>query len=387
MPEMDALDDKGDNGMRNRIIALALCAGMLIWGGCGLNETAVTDALFVSEAQEDENDTLAEQPVPVDDDNERLDASPGISMPYHELAFSVEDFKYAGYSVMDGDHAEDIFQTVSGTFVSARSYKPELQWVYWPEIEYPKDVQTFYYKKRGTVTNTTASITYSVNDQEQLYHAPHTEISLSMRYSEDGELGEKITAPNPFLEGPIQLEMSYEEVLDNLGLTEIVSAAKLYNVDGDYTFDSQYGETHCIFNYTRYLSTPEAENITITYENALFGISFLDGLVFDINCKAIYEDDDNVFPDQGDPGETAPQDGSTRMISDPELLEAVKSYYENTYGTVPPYVELDHYDGDNAVIHIYDVTGGHTSTWDWYTIDRYTGSGTNFMGEEIHLMD
>lgn len=109
--------------------------------------------------------------------------------------------------------------------------------------------------------------------------------------------------------------------------------------------------------------------------------------MFDINCKAIYEDDDNVFPDQGDTDETAPQDGSTRMISAPELLEAVKSYYENTYGTVPPYVELDHYDGDNAVIHIYDVTGGHTSTWDWYTIDRYTGSGTNFMGEEIHLMD
>ena len=276
--------------MRNRIIALALCVGMLLLGGCASHgETTVPSSSnnpSVLENQEDMNSAPAELSTPSEDDQQNI--PPDVSASYHELAFSAEDFRYAGYSVLDGDHAEDIFQTVSETFVSTHSYKPELQWVYWPEIEYPKDVQTFFYRKIGTTSSTSSRITYSVNDQEVLYHAPHTEISLSMYYSNDGELGEKIATPNPLLESPIQLEMTYEEVLDILGLTEIVSAAELQNIDGDYTFESQYGETHYIFNYTRYLAIPEAENITIKYENVQLGLSFLDGLLFDMECKATY---------------------------------------------------------------------------------------------------
>lgn len=278
--------------MRKSIIVLVLCAGILLLSGCANHgETSAPSSSnnpSTSETQEDANSTLAEPSAFSDSNSEQQESSPDVSTPYHELAFSLEDFKYAGYSVLDGDHAEEIFQTVSETFVSSHSYEPELQWVYSPEIGYPKDVWTFFYRKLGTTTNTSSNITYSVNDQEALYHAPHTEISLSMYYSNDGELGEKIATPNPLLESPIQLEMTYEEVLDILGLTEIVSAAELQNVDGDYTFESQYGETHCIFNYTQYLATPEAENITIKYENVLLGISFLDGLLFDISCEALY---------------------------------------------------------------------------------------------------
>ena len=83
---------------------------------------------------------------------------------------------------------------------------------------------------------------------------------------------------------------------------------------------------------------------------------------------------------------TVSQEGAVQEIPDEELVEAAKQYYENLHGMVPSHVEVDHYDGDNVVIHIYDVGLGHTSTLDWYTVNRYTGIGTDFMGSEIDLM-
>lgn len=106
-----------------------------------------------------------------------------------------------------------------------------------------------------------------------------------------------------------------------------------------------------------------------------------------VSDYTLHEDYGNEFFYRSDLNVTTPQDELPQTIPDTELVEAVKGYYEDAYGTVPPYVEVDHYDGDNVIIHIYDVSGGHISTWDWYTIDRYTGVGTNFMGEEIRLID
>ena len=74
-------------------------------------------------------------------------------------------------------------------------------------------------------------------------------------------------------------------------------------------------------------------------------------------------------------------------FSDTLLVEFVKQYYEVTTGNTPPNVEVDHYEGDNVVIHIYDISNNAISTWDWYTINPYTLEGTDFLGGEIRLYD
>ena len=74
-------------------------------------------------------------------------------------------------------------------------------------------------------------------------------------------------------------------------------------------------------------------------------------------------------------------------FSDTLLVEFAKQYYEAASGNIPPQVEIDHYEGENAVIHLYEINGNATSTWDWYTINPYTLEGTDFLGNEIRLYD
>ena len=74
-------------------------------------------------------------------------------------------------------------------------------------------------------------------------------------------------------------------------------------------------------------------------------------------------------------------------FSDTLLAEFAKQYYEFVNGNVPPNVEVDHYEGDSVVIHLYEVSNNATSTWDWYTINPYTLEGTDFLGNEIKLYE
>lgn len=77
--------------------------------------------------------------------------------------------------------------------------------------------------------------------------------------------------------------------------------------------------------------------------------------------------------------------------ADEELCGMAKQHYTAIYGTSPPFATVDHIEGEAVVIHLYEiVTGsasetGHTSTYDWYTVNRHTAKGTDFMGAEIDL--
>ena len=68
-----------------------------------------------------------------------------------------------------------------------------------------------------------------------------------------------------------------------------------------------------------------------------------------------------------------------------QLCEMAKRYYEAAYGQTPPWAEVDHMDGTSVVIHLFEVTGGHFATWDWYTIDPETGKGYNFSNQPVDL--
>lgn len=79
-------------------------------------------------------------------------------------------------------------------------------------------------------------------------------------------------------------------------------------------------------------------------------------------------------------------------LSDEDICVMAKKYYYSLYNVEPQYVEIDSIDGDILLIHLYDVviddaeTGeGHTATYDWYSINRNTLTGTNLLEEEIDL--
>ena len=133
--------------------------------------------------------------------------------------------------------------------------------------------------------NTSAEVYYSVNDLEWAYNVPHTEISLQIMYDTD-YLGEKIVEEYPFLDSPVIPEMNRDEVLEILGLNEIITDAELNNIDGDYCFDSQYGETHCRFGVSSY--SPYGPTVTIEYSNISIRLGFSGDILFELECRSTF---------------------------------------------------------------------------------------------------
>lgn len=76
--------------------------------------------------------------------------------------------------------------------------------------------------------------------------------------------------------------------------------------------------------------------------------------------------------------------------SDNELINMARKFYEKTTGhRAPSIIEIDSVTGNNVNIHLYEFIGEpgeeHISTTDWYSVDRYTGKGTNVIGDQIDL--
>lgn len=83
--------------------------------------------------------------------------------------------------------------------------------------------------------------------------------------------------------------------------------------------------------------------------------------------------------------------GPSQMgYTDEELETMALDYYEKFNGYRPQYAAVDHETDGMVLIQLYDIVNvgedsGHTATSDWYTVDRYTGKGTNFFEEPIDL--
>ena len=86
--------------------------------------------------------------------------------------------------------------------------------------------------------------------------------------------------------------------------------------------------------------------------------------------------------------------GKPGGFKDDELLTWAAKYYEFTRGAKAPNIEIDHVDGDLVHIHIFEdiepakegeSDPGHRTTLEWYSVDRKTGLGKNFAGEDVDL--
>ena len=79
---------------------------------------------------------------------------------------------------------------------------------------------------------------------------------------------------------------------------------------------------------------------------------------------------------------------------DEDLLAWASKYYEFTSGEKAPNIEIDHVEGDLVHIHIFEdiepakageSDPGHRTTLEWYIVDRKSGLGKNFAGEDVDL--
>lgn len=74
-----------------------------------------------------------------------------------------------------------------------------------------------------------------------------------------------------------------------------------------------------------------------------------------------------------------------RGYSNEELIEMVKAYRKTKGEYIPSIVEVEEENDNIVTIHLYDIVDDHTSTSDWYYINRLTGIGENLNGESINL--
>ena len=88
----------------------------------------------------------------------------------------------------------------------------------------------------------------------------------------------------------------------------------------------------------------------------------------------------------GDPSKSNP-------FTDDQLVTWAGSYYEFCRGEKAPNVEVDHVEGDTVyIVDFEDIKAneaegepGHRTVLEWYIVDRNTGCGKNFAGEDVDL--
>ncbi|MBU5488586.1 hypothetical protein KQI77_10645 [Clostridium sp. MSJ-8] len=62
------------------------------------------------------------------------------------------------------------------------------------------------------------------------------------------------------------------------------------------------------------------------------------------------------------------------IISQDQAYEIAREYAMESYGKTPSYITLESEDNEEYVFHLYDVVENHNATWNWYSVDKRTGT-------------
>ena len=77
----------------------------------------------------------------------------------------------------------------------------------------------------------------------------------------------------------------------------------------------------------------------------------------------------------------------SNRYSDDELVYAAMEYYQAVYGPDRISAMLDGEEGDNIKIRIFVNGADARATLAWYTVNVYTGKGTDLLGDPIDIMN
>ncbi|MCR4646158.1 MAG: hypothetical protein K5695_12255 [Oscillospiraceae bacterium] len=76
-----------------------------------------------------------------------------------------------------------------------------------------------------------------------------------------------------------------------------------------------------------------------------------------------------------------------RFLSNDVLIARATALYESKTGEKPALANVTLSADEMVSVRLYDDIEGHNATCEWYTVNRYTGIGTNIMGEAVNLGD
>ena len=83
----------------------------------------------------------------------------------------------------------------------------------------------------------------------------------------------------------------------------------------------------------------------------------------------------------------SPKQYNNAKYDDIQLEEAAINYYCSVKAVDKIYAMVDNYEGDNVLIRLFSGGDEATSTVDWYTVNSYTGRGTDINGNSIDIMN
>lgn len=196
----------------------------------------------------------------------------------------------------------------------------------------------------------------------------------------------------PAVSKPAQVDDPLEEPQEAAVQGEFEASVFLAKADGDDT-------ERFFFFYENgngaYLEQETGTGMGFTYEmpdagNAVFHIGDAASVT---NAEIYWLDEDNVQISWENGG----YEMLTRLPNDPHepfhfysnevLRERAMDVYEQKNGFRPAEAATwFNFDGMIS-IQLVDNADGHEFICDWYTVDRFTGIGTNLMGEQINLSD
>ncbi len=76
-----------------------------------------------------------------------------------------------------------------------------------------------------------------------------------------------------------------------------------------------------------------------------------------------------------------------KFYSSEALCNKALDVYAQKNGTRPARADAVLNADDTISVKLYDEVDGHSATCDWYTVNRYTGLGTNMLGDPVDLSD
>ncbi len=208
--------------------------------------------------------------------NENSNVEIDSSLPYYELAFSESDFKFAGYSLSDGDKRNEIYKVASQSLPMSGVTAKENQWVC-SKRDTPDDYCiSIYYNLNRFVTGNSYD---QMNSSGAVYYRYMTytsnpSVELQIKYEDEGRLGENIVGEYPLLNSIVLPEMSRSEAIGKLQLADLIDSTKnngtswkndnFGSYGWEYEFRSQYGNSKCSVGFN---DTKKTESIRIIVSN------------------------------------------------------------------------------------------------------------------------
>lgn len=78
---------------------------------------------------------------------------------------------------------------------------------------------------------------------------------------------------------------------------------------------------------------------------------------------------------------------AAKSYSDDDLITMARRYYGSRTNHIPQFIDIESEQDGIVSLHLYDLFDGHTSTADWYYVDRKTAAGRDIMDHLINLND